>query len=296
MSELHDLHDLHDLLVRAAAGLEPRDLEPFDSLHRRARRRRRARGVLAVTSVALIAGGVVGGLAWRGGTDQRNVTPAGTGRDCGTFARGVNSGGVTEAGWQCFTGAMADGTSAQLRLSSLTTEGDPVFQTFSTTGNGQATVLTDARLDAFSGVGNRVQTETCSQPDPRPVAHASMFFLDCTQPEPVADRSGLGSITEVFCSYAGLEHVISAQFTTLGDVRRTNVGGPPPGVMPGKDMFPGRPDEVRAAWCWTDGPAGAGESPGPTWTLYVALATGESERFISTGAGTTPPTGPPSFP
>ena len=213
--------------------------------------------------------------------------------ECGVFVRTISSGGITAAGWRCFTTAMTGGHSARLRVTNFTTEGDPVFTTYTTNGNGAATVLSDARLDHYGG-GTRLQSEVCRRPDPRPIARG--MFLDCAAPMPLNAGPQVGSIADVLCTFAMHRHLISAQLTTLADVRAANVGGPYPGLRPGKDLFPKHSGRVPAAWCWSDDPAGAGGSPGPTWTLYVALATGETARFISTGAGTTPPTGPPSFP
>jgi len=213
-------------------------------------------------------------------------------KDCGLFVRDVKSGGISASGWSCFTTAMAGGRPAELRFIRFTTEGDPTFTTYTTAGNGTATVLTDSRLDHFAGMGSRLLAETCRRPETRPVARG--MFLDCRgatsvdKPLPVADA---------FCGFVLDRPVIGAQITTLAAVRKTNVGGPYPGLRPGKDMFLTRPGAMRASWCWTEEAEGTGGgSPGPTWTLYVALATGESARFIGTNAGTRPPSGPPSFP
>ncbi|MDQ1700713.1 MAG: hypothetical protein QOG34_2576 [Frankiaceae bacterium] len=245
-----------------------------------------------VTVVAVIAA-LLAWQPWSGSSHHPRTQPDLAGApDCGVFVRAANSGGITAAGWSCFTNAMSDGRSARLRLAAFTTEGDPTFVTYTTTGNGAATVLTDARLDKYRG--NALQTEVCRRPDPRPVARG--MFLDCAAPMPLNATPKVRPIAEVFCNFAMARHLISAQLTTLADVRKANVGGPYPGLQPGKNMFPARPGVLPAAWCWTDDPEGTGGSPGPTWTLYVALATGESARFISTNAGTRPPSGPPSFP
>ncbi|HET6909173.1 MAG TPA: hypothetical protein VFH54_07535 [Mycobacteriales bacterium] len=89
---------------------------------------------------------------------------------------------------------------------------------------------------------------------------------------------------------------VTAAATTLGAVRSTNIGGPPPGLTPGKDAFPDLPTTEPAAWCWT---AAASPSPGyegREWSLFVAVPGGRSQFFFGLGGIATPPTGPPSIP
>jgi hypothetical protein len=89
----------------------------------------------------------------------------------------------------------------------------------------------------------------------------------------------------------------SALATTLRDVRRTNIGGPYPGMMPGRHAFPGSPGREPAAWCWTQAASPSPGDTGATWTLYVATAGGRSFRFFTMGGMTGPPRpGPPSVP
>lgn len=210
-------------------------------------------------------------------------------KDCGMFVREVRGGGITAAGWSCFTTAMRSGPHARLRFTQYTTEGEPIFTTYSTDGDGIATLLTDARMDHFAGTGSRVQTETCRRPETRPIARG--MFLDCDRATPVRAAE---PIADVFCQFALNRHIIGAQLTTLANLRGYNVGGPAPGLRPGKNLAPSRPGDVRTAWCWTDDTVVAA-SPGPRWTLYGALATGEAARFVSTDAGTSPPSGPTSI-
>lgn len=235
--------------------------------------------VAALVAVLVVQPWSGGGNAGPGPVPDRAGAP-----DCGVFVQEVASGGISAAGWHCFTTAMSDGAHGRLRETKFTTEGDPVFVTYTTNGDGSATVTTDARLDAYGGTGTRVQTEICRRPESRPVARG--MFLDCAAPAAVSPQ---GSVAQVMCEFAMSRHLLSAQLTTLASVRAANVGGPYPGVRPGKDLFPARPGAMPAAWCWTD-------QSRTTWTLYVALPTGESARFVSTAAGTTPPSGPPSFP
>jgi hypothetical protein len=137
--------------------------------------------VAAAAAIAVVAasGGVPGRSAARAGDPTPVAARSGAVvRDCGAFVRTVDAGGITAAGWQCFTDAMAGGGSARLRFTQYTTEGDPVVATYTTAGDGAATVLTDSRRDKFAGIGARMQTETCRRPDPRPVARG--MFLECT--------------------------------------------------------------------------------------------------------------------
>lgn len=89
---------------------------------------------------------------------------------------------------------------------------------------------------------------------------------------------------------------VTADATTLGTVRTTNIGGPYPGLIPGKGALPDLPDNEPAAWCWT---AAASPSPGDEgreWSLYVAVPGGRSQRIFTLGGITSPPSGPPSIP
>lgn len=247
-------------------------------------------GIVAVVAavVALLAAQPWDDSAYTG---RRPIPDRAGVKDCGLFVREVTSGGITAGGWNCFTTAMKIGRPARLRLTQFTTEGDPTFTTYTTEGGGSATVLEDARLDHFGGNGSRVHTQSCRRPETRPIARG--LFLDCSLATEVANTAPLGSIATVFCEFAIDRHIIGARLTTLARLRAYNVGGPPPGLRPGKNLAPSRLGVVRAAWCWTDDPTGTG-SPG-MWTLYGALATGESAVFISTGPGPTPPSAPISI-
>ncbi len=102
--------------------------------------------------------------------------------------------------------------------------------------------------------------------------------------------------TQAMCAAALHGPILTAQATTLGEARRTNIGGPYPGLTPGKDAFPGLPDNEPAAWCWT---AAADPSPGTAgreWTWYVAVGGGRSKRLFTLGGTDQPPTGAPSIP
>lgn len=289
------MSDLRELLRAEAAKYTPDELSPYDDVRRVASRRRHWRERVAVLAVATVVTGGFAGVAVSRHSDPQYVLhgvhgptarPAET--DCGTvFQQRPDVSPITVRAWSCLVAAAGNKAPGRLRVVQTTTEGDPVFVTYSTNGDGSVTVLTDTRLDAFGG--KQVSTEVCRQPDPK----ARGMFSGCSSSMPA---SHVSPVADVFCGFALRRHLISAQLTTLAAVRETNIGGPPPGVRPGKSLFPSRPGSMRAAWCWTDSAGASGASPGPTWTLYVALATGESARFVSTQAGTTPPTGPPSFP
>ena len=101
---------------------------------------------------------------------------------------------------------------------------------------------------------------------------------------------------KAICDAALDGRTLTAQATTMGQVRRTNIGGPYPGLTPGKDAFPELSDSEPAAWCWI---AAADSSPGTNgqdWTWYVAVGGGGSKRLFTLGGTDGPPTGPPSIP
>jgi len=144
------------------------------------------RRLLIVGLVAVVAAAVALVIArpWDDGatyTGRRPIPDRAGVKDCGTFVRDVRSGGITATGWTCFTTAMrGGGRPARLRLTQFTTEGDPVYLTYTTAGDGKATVVTDMRKDRFAGTQSRIQTEICQRPDPRPAARGT--FLDCGSP------------------------------------------------------------------------------------------------------------------
>jgi hypothetical protein len=75
-----------------------------------------------------------------------------------------------------------------------------------------------------------------------------------------------------------------AGVTTLGQARRTNIGGPYPGLRPAKDAFPDDPSTEAAAWCWLTGDAGDSPQPGgTTWSLYLVVPGGRATRVFTTG-------------
>lgn len=107
------------------------------------------------------------------------------------------------------------------------------------------------------------------------------------------DSSSSQSASSI-CAAALGKKVVTSQSTTLGAVRQANFGGPAPGIVPGRNAFPGRPDNEPAAWCWTRAPDVINGSPGPNWTLYVAVRGGHAKGLFTMGAPK-PPTGPPSI-
>lgn len=174
--------DLHDLLDRQVAATGAVDLASFDTLLDRARRRRRRGAVLtAGVTAVVVATIVVPVVLISGRTDAGRVTPLqppGV-RDCGVdIQQGPVGEPISAAHWQCFVDALAHGDRAQLRVTMLTTEGDPVYVTYRTAGGGVAEVVTDTSRDRFAGTPDRVQSETCRQPDP----NARGVFLDCSSP------------------------------------------------------------------------------------------------------------------
>lgn len=118
-----------------------------------------------------------------------------------------------------------------------------------------------------------------------------------TDPSPISSiRPPVTPAAMAMCDAALHARTLTAQSTTLGEARRTNIGGPSPGLRPAEHVFPDEPAAEAAAWCWA---ATSHPSPGYTgssWTLYVAVPGGRAADVFSMGGGTTPPTGPPSIP
>ena len=85
---------------------------------------------------------------------------------------------MTVAGWSCFADAIRARKVAALHLTQTTTEGDPVFLTFTSRPDGRVDVITDSSHDRFGGSGN--QKQTCWDLDPRPAAKRLLFFKACT--------------------------------------------------------------------------------------------------------------------
>jgi hypothetical protein len=98
------------------------------------------------------------------------------------------------------------------------------------------------------------------------------------------------------CAEALQGRVLSAKATTLAEVRRTNIGGPPPGLTPGRHAFLREPGDEPAAWCWTAATTPSPGAEGDTWTLYVAIAGGRATSFFTMGGSGEPRPGPPSIP
>jgi hypothetical protein len=94
----------------------------------------------------------------------------------------------------------------------------------------------------------------------------------------------------------GKNGFVTAAPTTIGEIRAARIGGPAPGLNPGRDAFPGMPATTAAAWCWTSGPSDTG-SDGRTWHVFVA-ANGRAEHYfdLTYPGSETPPPGQPSVP
>lgn len=110
-----------------------------------------------------------------------DVATAVTARDCGSYTsvNGPAPGGVTDQGWSCFAEALLNHRVAVLHLTETTTEGDPVYMTFTARPDGRAEVVTDSSQDRFAGTGKGLGKQTCSSPDPRPSAKKMLLFKVC---------------------------------------------------------------------------------------------------------------------
>ena len=102
--------------------------------------------------------------------------------------------------------------------------------------------------------------------------------------------------SNALCNAALGGRTVTTQKTTLGEVRRVNIGGPYPGLTPGKGAFPDLPDSAPAAWCWTAATMASPGSAGREWTWYVAVQGGRAKSLFSMGGIDHPPTGAPSIP
>jgi hypothetical protein len=88
----------------------------------------------------------------------------------------------------------------------------------------------------------------------------------------------------------------TAQLTTLGEARRTNIGGPYPGLRPAHHAFAGEAATETAAWCWAAAPHPSPGDAGSSWTLYVAVSGGRAKDVFTMSGTAAPPTGPPAIP
>ena len=124
---------------------------------------------------------------------------------------------------------------------------------------------------------------------------------DSAAPRPTSSAT-VALSAQALCDAALHGRTVTAQLTTLGEARRDNFGGPYPGIQPAGNVFPGLPDDQRAAWCWASAstpespPTVVGADPGSDWALYVATGAGEAQRVFTEGGMSAPPTGPPSVP
>ena len=121
-------------------------------------------------------------LAACGGSDASpKVTATGTDpssaivvTDCGTFT--VPQGGrLPESAARCLVEAVQARHPARLKVTSPTTEGDPIPVNYTAGADGRVEVVTDSRQDRF---GSRVITrETCTGP----IAARQLDFAECSE-------------------------------------------------------------------------------------------------------------------
>ena len=98
------------------------------------------------------------------------------------------------------------------------------------------------------------------------------------------------------CQSALGGRALTAAATTVGEIRTTNIGGPYPGLVPGRHAFPGHAPTEAAAWCWTPSTSASPGTDGGTWDLYGVVRGATPERLFTMGGGARPPVGPPQIP
>jgi hypothetical protein len=86
--------------------------------------------------------------------------------DCGTFTLGQGER-LPESVVRCFIDAVGAGSSADLKVTRPTIEGDPIPMSFHADPDGQILVITDSRQDRF---GNQVVTHAVCYLDPSATA------------------------------------------------------------------------------------------------------------------------------
>ncbi|MBW6433390.1 DUF4362 domain-containing protein [Actinoplanes hulinensis] len=98
--------------------------------------------------------------------------------DCGTF-NPPQGDGLPESAARCLIEAVRAGRPAQLKVTRLTVEGDPIPVTYAAGADGRVEITTDSRKDGF---GTQVVTRrTCTDP----VAAPELEFAHCSEPTPI---------------------------------------------------------------------------------------------------------------
>ena len=108
-------------------------------------------------------------------------------------------------------------------------------------------------------------------------------------------KASATSAAMALCDAALHGRTETAQMTTLGEARRTNIGGPYPGLQPARHAFAGEPATETAAWCWTAASHPSPGDVGSNWKLYVAVSGGRAKDVFTMSGTTAPPTGPPAI-
>ena len=98
--------------------------------------------------------------------------------DCGVFVLDQGET-VPAAAGRCLLEALSAGQPARLRVTSPTTEGDPIPTTYTTRPDGRVDVVVDTRQDQFGP--RSVTRQTCAAPV---LADRGLELGDCTDPLP----------------------------------------------------------------------------------------------------------------
>jgi len=97
--------------------------------------------------------------------------------DCGTFNLSQGER-LLESAARCLVDAVQAGHPARLKVTSPTTEGDPIPVTYTAGADGRVEVITDSTQDGF---GTQVITsQTCTEPTVAP----ELRFAQCSDPTP----------------------------------------------------------------------------------------------------------------
>jgi len=107
-----------------------------------------------------------------------SASASGSALDCGVFVLDQGES-VPAAAGRCLLEALAAGQPARLRVTSPTTEGDPIPTTYTTRPDGRVDVVVDTRQDQFGP--RSVTRQTCAAPV---LADRGLELGDCSDPLP----------------------------------------------------------------------------------------------------------------
>jgi hypothetical protein len=100
--------------------------------------------------------------------------------DCGDFVLGQREE-PPDSAVRCFVEAVRAGRAGRLKVSQLTTEGDPILLTYTAGADGKVILITDSRQDSFGA--KEITRQTCALSIAKPVS-GRLDLADCSEPTP----------------------------------------------------------------------------------------------------------------